>query len=152
MRCHLTARTFRIPATLAVAILLMVSTAASVFADGPAGILLYHRDGEDVFLLLANDSKGVRGWGGFGGNAEPGETPRATAAQCIARAAVQMPLPPPIYTAEPMALNAVLLSGGWLVRRQLGRALRSARGVLRCGRFAPHLGPGAQDMLWRADN
>lgn len=47
----------------------------------PAGILLYHRDGDQVFLLLADHSNGQRGWGGFGGTAIPGETEAETAAR-----------------------------------------------------------------------
>jgi 8-oxo-dGTP pyrophosphatase MutT (NUDIX family) len=71
----------RLPAKLVAAVLLMILTAGSVFAGGPAGILLYHRDGDNVFVLLANDSKGTRGWSGFGGGAEGDESLRATAAR-----------------------------------------------------------------------
>lgn len=75
------AKAFRFPTTLVAAALLMILTEASVSARGPAGILLYHRDGDNVFLLLANDSKGTRGWGGFGGGAEGDESLRETAAR-----------------------------------------------------------------------
>ncbi|MFC1452808.1 NUDIX hydrolase [Verrucomicrobiota bacterium] len=74
-------KVLRIRAVLATVALLMILTEASVSAGGPAGSLLYHRDGDNVFLLLANDSKGTRGWSGFGGGAERGEPFRATAAR-----------------------------------------------------------------------
>ena len=76
------ARAVRIPAMLVSAVLLMMVVAASsASAGGPAGILLYFHDGDNVFLLLANDSKVGRGWSGFGGGAKPGESPRVTAAR-----------------------------------------------------------------------
>lgn len=71
----------RYAAALLAVPVLMVLAEATASAAGPAGILLYHRAGDRVFLLLANDSMGTRGWGGFGGAAEPGETLRATAAR-----------------------------------------------------------------------
>lgn len=71
----------RVPATLTIAVLLMILAEGSVTAGGPAGILLYHRDGDNVLVLLANDSKGTRGWSGFGGGAEGDESLRATAAR-----------------------------------------------------------------------
>ena len=71
----------KMPATLITVILLTILTAASALAGGPAGILLYHSDGDNIFLLLANDSQGTRGWSGFGGESEAGESLRATAAR-----------------------------------------------------------------------
>ncbi len=60
---------------------LLILSGAVACAGGPAGTVLYHRDGDSVFLLLANDSKGTRGWSAFGGGAEAGETIRETAAR-----------------------------------------------------------------------
>ncbi len=74
-------KALRVLAILAVAALVMVLTAASVYAGGPAGILLYHCDRDNVFVLLANDSNGTRGWSGFGGGAEGDESLRNTAAR-----------------------------------------------------------------------
>lgn len=74
-------RAFRASAVLVSTLLLMILAEPSVSSGTPAGILLYHRDGGNVFLLLANDSKRERGWSGFGGAAEPGESLRATAAR-----------------------------------------------------------------------
>jgi len=55
--------------------------ASSAYANGPAGIVLYHRDGDSVFLLLADHGQSKRGWGAFGGAANPGEDRRETAAR-----------------------------------------------------------------------
>jgi 8-oxo-dGTP pyrophosphatase MutT (NUDIX family) len=66
---------------LLLTVLLVILAEGAAAAGGPAGILLYHRDGDNIFVLLANDSKGTRGWGGFGGAAEENETLRETAAR-----------------------------------------------------------------------
>ncbi len=55
-------------------IIVFICIASPALAEIPAGIVLYYRDGPQVFLLLANDSHTVRGWGAYGGGANPGET------------------------------------------------------------------------------
>lgn len=55
-----------------------------VFAGMPAGIALYLRSGNETYLLLADhsfNSQQKRGWAGFGGAADKGETPAQTAAR-----------------------------------------------------------------------
>jgi 8-oxo-dGTP pyrophosphatase MutT (NUDIX family) len=49
--------------------------------SGPAGIVLYHREGDAVFLLLADHANSTRGWSSFGGHANPAETTLQTAAR-----------------------------------------------------------------------
>ena len=60
-------------------LLLIICGRAS--AQGPAGTILYFRSGQDVYLLLAEDSRKTRGWGSFGGGANEGESPAQTAAR-----------------------------------------------------------------------
>ncbi|MFO8163112.1 MAG: NUDIX domain-containing protein [Desulfatiglandales bacterium] len=62
-------------------IAVFILTVSSAFAEGPAGIVLYLVEGQNVFLLLADHSKHTRGWSAFGGGADPGETQQATAAR-----------------------------------------------------------------------
>lgn len=53
-------------------------------AEGPAGILLYFKSGNEVFLLLADHSAGKdhgRGWASFGGASKDAETAEQTAAR-----------------------------------------------------------------------
>ncbi|MFC4991276.1 NUDIX hydrolase [Rubritalea tangerina] len=50
-------------------------------AAGPAGIVLYFKSGEEVYLLLADDVVGQRGWSAFGGGANEGESTEETAAR-----------------------------------------------------------------------
>ena len=57
------------------------AASCSAHANGPAGIVLYYRDGDSVFLLLADHGQSKRGWGAFGGAANPGEDRRETAAR-----------------------------------------------------------------------
>lgn len=58
----------------------LITTALA--GGGPAGIVLYHRKGTEIFLLLADHQPpSKRGWGGFGGKHEKGETPAQTAAR-----------------------------------------------------------------------
>lgn len=52
----------------------------SVFAQGPAGTVVYFKSGGDVYLLLAEHHNSKRGWAGFGGGAREGETVAETAA------------------------------------------------------------------------
>jgi 8-oxo-dGTP pyrophosphatase MutT (NUDIX family) len=65
-------------------VLLSLSSASSVIADGPAGIVLYFKTGGEVYLLLADhtgDTDGERGWASYGGAAKKGESPAETAAR-----------------------------------------------------------------------
>ncbi|RYD75036.1 MAG: NUDIX hydrolase [Verrucomicrobiaceae bacterium] len=67
---------------LVLAFLNLFAFAALAGVGGPAGIVLYHRSGEEVFLLLADHQPpSTRGWGAFGGSYEEGETPAQTAAR-----------------------------------------------------------------------
>ena len=51
-------------------------------AEDPAGIVLYLTADDEVYLLLADHAVDTeRGWGGFGGGGEDGETPAETAAR-----------------------------------------------------------------------
>lgn len=57
-------------------------TVIACLAEDPAGIVLYLTTDDDVYLLLADHSVDTdRGWGGFGGGGEDGETPAETAAR-----------------------------------------------------------------------
>ena len=65
------------------ALLLVVLAAAflgSAIAEPPAGMVIYHKSGGEVYLLLAEHARGNRGWAGFGGGARAGETLAETAA------------------------------------------------------------------------
>jgi len=50
-------------------------------AQNPAGIVLYFKSGNDVYLLLAEDARKTRGWAAFGGGAHKGESLAETAAR-----------------------------------------------------------------------
>jgi len=52
----------------------------AALAEGPAGTVLYFKSGGEVFLLLAEHHDSSRGWAGFGGGAQKGETLAQTAA------------------------------------------------------------------------
>ena len=52
----------------------------SVLAEGPAGTVVYFQSGGEVYLLLAEHHDSPRGWAGFGGGAQEGETVAETAA------------------------------------------------------------------------
>lgn len=54
--------------------------ASSAFAQGPAGTVVYFESGGEVYLLLAEHHDSKRGWAGFGGGAQEGETVPETAA------------------------------------------------------------------------
>ena len=55
---------------------------APAISAQPAGTVLYMESGGEVFLLLADHTdSATRGWGGFGGSHEHGETPVQTAAR-----------------------------------------------------------------------
>ena len=51
------------------AIAVVSLAASSAYANGPAGIVLYYRHGNSVFLLLADHAQSKRGWSAFGGAA-----------------------------------------------------------------------------------
>ena len=53
----------------------------SLWAEGPAGIVLYYQSGEETFLLLGEDREEQRGWSAFGGGANKGESVKETAAR-----------------------------------------------------------------------
>ncbi len=50
-------------------------------AKPPAGMILYCRQGDEVYLLLADHRTNRRGWAGFGGRADAGESVAETAAR-----------------------------------------------------------------------
>ena len=50
-------------------------------AQNPAGIVLYFKSGNKVYLLLAEDARNIRGWAAFGGGAREGENSAETAAR-----------------------------------------------------------------------
>jgi ADP-ribose pyrophosphatase YjhB (NUDIX family) len=56
-------------------------TATPATAEVPAGAVLYHESGGEVWLLLAEHARGNRGWAGFGGGELEGETVAQTAAR-----------------------------------------------------------------------
>lgn len=59
---------------------LMFIFAGQVFAQGPAGTVVYFKSGGEVYLLLAEHHNSGRGWAGFGGGARDGENFAETAA------------------------------------------------------------------------
>jgi 8-oxo-dGTP pyrophosphatase MutT (NUDIX family) len=73
----------RVLGAMALAFSSCLALAPSSFAapGDSAGIVVYHRDGDRVFLLLADHPTAKRGWGGFGGGREKGETPAQAAAR-----------------------------------------------------------------------
>ncbi len=72
-------RNLKIFSFIAAAIAGICIALSTAQAEGPAGILLYCRHGQEVFLLLADDRDRSRGWGSFGGGAHRGETLQETA-------------------------------------------------------------------------
>ena len=63
-------------------LLLGLCAAGTSAAENPAGIVLYLTTGNGVYLLLADHTgDSDRGWSGFGGSGEDGETPAQTAAR-----------------------------------------------------------------------
>jgi 8-oxo-dGTP pyrophosphatase MutT (NUDIX family) len=71
----------KICAFITAVIIEIIIAVSPVCAEGPAGMVLYCCQGQDVFLLLADHADGTRGWGSFGGSALAGETQRDTAAR-----------------------------------------------------------------------
>lgn len=49
-------------------------------AEPPAGVVLYFKSGGEIYLLLAEHTRGERGWAAFGGGGREGETLAETAA------------------------------------------------------------------------
>ena len=62
-------------------IVLLLGQGIGAVAEQPAGIVLYFRSGGEIYLLLAEHAGSKRGWAGFGGNPEAGETVAETAAR-----------------------------------------------------------------------
>jgi 8-oxo-dGTP pyrophosphatase MutT (NUDIX family) len=59
-------------------------SATQALAEGPAGIILYFKSGNEIYLLLADHSAGKeqgRGWAAFGGASKDGESAEQTAAR-----------------------------------------------------------------------
>ena len=52
-----------------------------LFAEEPAGIVLYFQDEETTYLLLADEVETSRGWSAFGGGGDTGEKIEETAAR-----------------------------------------------------------------------
>ena len=63
------------------AFVLLLAICGPALAQNPAGILLYFESGSEVYLLVAEDHKKIRGWSGFGGRAKEGESLAETAAR-----------------------------------------------------------------------
>ena len=62
-------------------IVTLLSRGGAAVAEQPAGMVLYFRAGGETYLLLAEHAQSKRGWAGFGGNPEAGETVAETAAR-----------------------------------------------------------------------
>ena len=60
---------------------LVLGICGQASGQNPAGMVLYFESGNEVYLLLAEDSKKTRGWAAFGGGAHDGETTAQTAAR-----------------------------------------------------------------------
>ena len=61
--------------------LVLVGSCFGVEAERPAGMVLFFKSGEEVFLLLADHREKDRGWAGYGGGPYDGESPAETAAR-----------------------------------------------------------------------
>lgn len=61
--------------------LLTLALCLPAVAEAPAGMVMYTIQGGEVYLLLAEHAGSKRGWAGFGGGDEDGETPAQTAAR-----------------------------------------------------------------------
>ncbi len=71
----------RVKIRLSFAFVLLLAICGPALAQNPAGALLYFESGDEVYLLLAEDHKKIRGWAGFGGGAKEGESLAETAAR-----------------------------------------------------------------------
>ena len=61
--------------------LVVVGSRFAVQAESPAGMVLYFKAGDEVFLLLADHREKDRGWAGYGGGPYDGESAAETAAR-----------------------------------------------------------------------
>jgi len=61
-------------------ILFITLSILPIYGYGAAGLTLYFKSGDEVWLLLA-DHPNERGWADFAGGTEKGETPQETAAR-----------------------------------------------------------------------
>ena len=61
--------------------LVVVGSCFGVQAERPAGMVLYFKSGDEVFLLLADHREKDRGWAGYGGGPYEGESAAETAAR-----------------------------------------------------------------------
>ena len=61
--------------------LIVAGSCSAVQAEGPAGMVLYFQSGAEVFLLLADHRETDRGWAGYGGGPDEGESAAETAAR-----------------------------------------------------------------------
>lgn len=60
---------------------LVVGLCTGCQAERPAGMVLYFKSGDDVFLLLADHRASDRGWAAYGGGSHEGESTAETAAR-----------------------------------------------------------------------
>lgn len=60
---------------------LVVGLGAGCQAERPAGMVLYFKSGDDIFLLLADHRASDRGWAAYGGGSREGESTAETAAR-----------------------------------------------------------------------
>ena len=61
--------------------LVVVGLGAGCPAERPAGMVLYFKSGDEVFLLLADHRASDRGWAAYGGGSREGESTAETAAR-----------------------------------------------------------------------
>ena len=66
---------------LFVVCLIVAGSCFRVEAERPAGMVLYFKSGDEVFLLLADHREKDRGWAGYGGGPYEGESAAETAAR-----------------------------------------------------------------------
>ena len=66
---------------LFVVCLVVAGSCFGVHAERPAGMVLYFKAGDEVFLLLADHREKDRGWAGYGGGPYDGESAAETAAR-----------------------------------------------------------------------
>jgi len=61
--------------------IIIIGLCARTQAKSPAGIVLYFKSGDDIFLLLADHRESKRGWAAYGGGSDEGESVAQTAAR-----------------------------------------------------------------------
>lgn len=64
-----------------VVVAVILGLCAGVRAERPAGIVLYCKSGDEIFLLLADHRESDRGWAAYGGGPHEGERVAETAAR-----------------------------------------------------------------------